>query len=501
MKDIGEVKASNKQVQKGPSKETIWERVESSKNEIKGRKRIMAHVETEELWKMRRCLVGRMLSVCSTRSIELRLQAWGLREIKVHRLGGKTFLISIDDEDLFLMLEDLQWRDKEQLRDDSDPESSSDPTEKMAPTSSDGEGSERRSVEKDGSFIESSFGNEYGEMPDIDKEAERGLRQMDLMGNGSKGTPPVDMDHQDFMNVDIDISNEYWEMEKEMTKQTLEKSWVGADDMGQGVLKVNLKEDGLSSDILTNRAIDDLDCMGFGQKPIDKSGFGKSVWAKKLDNKVNAHISGNEKTDPSHLSNCEIFSEEESGRSFFPELVIKKKKAKKYGSLLDLQDKALSTTDRRKRDQALKKFKSRGNDLDYYELSGRSLSDSDLAAKWVSATKEAKKTLKLEKKLGVQVVGDEQDVVKELISLENKGLGAAAKVLALHRLLRSQKVEMALIQETKKSSMNESDIQKLWYILLKGIWLKTNVRAAVIFVYAPNTILTQLGIEANEAGA
>ncbi|KAK8633453.1 hypothetical protein V6N13_014299 [Hibiscus sabdariffa] len=109
MKDKGEVRTSNKQVQKGPSKETIWERDESIKNEIKGRKRIMAHVETEELWKMRRCLVGRMLSVCSTRSIELRLQAWGLGEIKVHRLGGKTFLISIDDEDLFFMLEDLQW--------------------------------------------------------------------------------------------------------------------------------------------------------------------------------------------------------------------------------------------------------------------------------------------------------------------------------------------------------------------------------------------------------
>ncbi|KAK8557906.1 hypothetical protein V6N12_010129 [Hibiscus sabdariffa] len=278
-------------------------------------------------------------------------------------------------------------RDKEQLRDDSDTESSSDPTEKMAPTSSNSEGPEMRSVEKDVSFIEPSFGNEYGEMPDIDKEARRQLGEMDLMGNGSKGTPQADMFHQDFMNVGIDIPDEDREMEKEMKKQTLEKSWVGAVDMGQGVLKVNLKEDGLSSDILTNRAIDDLDCMGFGQKPMDKSGIGKSVWAKKIDNKVNAHISGNEKTDPAHLN---------------------------------LQDKALSTMDQRKRDRALKKFKSRGNDLDYSNLSGRSLSDSDLAARWVAATKEAKKTLKLGKKFGVQVVRDEQDVVKELTSLEIK---------------------------------------------------------------------------------
>ncbi|KAK8549854.1 hypothetical protein V6N13_055419 [Hibiscus sabdariffa] len=54
--------------------------------------------------------------------------------------------------------------DKEKQRVDNDLESTSDPSEKMAPTvSPDGEGSERRSVEKDGSFNETCFGNDYGE--------------------------------------------------------------------------------------------------------------------------------------------------------------------------------------------------------------------------------------------------------------------------------------------------------------------------------------------------
>ncbi|KAK8594208.1 hypothetical protein V6N13_126017 [Hibiscus sabdariffa] len=44
--------------------------------------RIYGHVETEDLWKMRRCLVGKMHSVCSIGSIELRLENWGLGEIK-----------------------------------------------------------------------------------------------------------------------------------------------------------------------------------------------------------------------------------------------------------------------------------------------------------------------------------------------------------------------------------------------------------------------------------
>ncbi|KAL4313288.1 hypothetical protein GQ457_01G032420 [Hibiscus cannabinus] len=288
----------------------------------------------------------------------------------------------------------------EKLRDNSDSESFSDPPEKMVPSVvPNDEGSERRSEEKDGSFIEPCFGNDYGEMPGIDNETGSRLGDMDLMGNGSKETPQTDIVHQDFMNVGFDIPEEDREMEKELTKQYMKKCWAGVEDMGQGVSKINLKENGMSSDILTSRAIDDLDYMGFGQKPNEESGIGKSAGLQ---------------------SNCDIVSEEESDKSFFPELVIEKKNKKKYDSLLDLQDKALSTADRRKRDRALKKSKSSRNNLDYSELSGRSLSDSDLAARWVSATKEAKKTLNLGKKLGVQVVGDEQDVVNELISMENK---------------------------------------------------------------------------------
>ncbi|KAL4334984.1 hypothetical protein GQ457_07G001600 [Hibiscus cannabinus] len=222
-KDKGEVRTSNMQSQKGPSNETIWERGESSKNEFKGRKRITGHVETEDLWKMRRCLVGRMATVCSIRSIELRLQSWGLGEIKVQRLGGKTFLISIDDEDLFLMLEDLQWSYlkeifvKEKQRVNSDSESTSDPSEKMAPTvSPNGEGSERRSVDKDGSFIEPCFGNDYGEKLNTDNEAGSRLDEMDLMGDSFKEVS---------MHEGIDIFVEIQEKENESTKQTVD-NWA-----------------------------------------------------------------------------------------------------------------------------------------------------------------------------------------------------------------------------------------------------------------------------------
>ncbi|KAE8726405.1 hypothetical protein F3Y22_tig00006992pilonHSYRG00035 [Hibiscus syriacus] len=41
-----------------------------------------------------------LATVCSVRNIESRLHEWGLGEIKVKRLGGKFFLLIIEDEDL-----------------------------------------------------------------------------------------------------------------------------------------------------------------------------------------------------------------------------------------------------------------------------------------------------------------------------------------------------------------------------------------------------------------
>ncbi|KAK9016373.1 hypothetical protein V6N11_078874 [Hibiscus sabdariffa] len=198
----------------------------------------------------------------------------------------------------------------------------------MAPTvSPDGEGTETRSAEKDGSFNETCFGNDYGEKLNTNNEAGSRLGEMDLMamGDSFKVTPQNEKGYQvsTFYASGIDISIENQEKENESTKQTMDNCWAEMDAMGQDVSMVNLEENELSSNLLTKRAIDDI-------------------------------------------------------RS-------------------------------EKKDRALKKLKLKKNDLDFSELS---LSDSDLAARW-ALTKEAKKSLKLGKKLGIQVVGDEQDVVKE----------------------------------------------------------------------------------------
>ncbi|KAL4333384.1 hypothetical protein GQ457_07G014110 [Hibiscus cannabinus] len=49
----------------------------------KERRKIVGFVDQEDLWKLKRCLVGEMATVCSVKSIVDRLQNWGLGDIKV----------------------------------------------------------------------------------------------------------------------------------------------------------------------------------------------------------------------------------------------------------------------------------------------------------------------------------------------------------------------------------------------------------------------------------
>ncbi|KAL4387841.1 hypothetical protein GQ457_09G016630 [Hibiscus cannabinus] len=52
------------------------------------------------------------------------------------------------------------------------------------------------------------------------------------------------------------------------------------------------------------------------------------------------------------------------------------------------------------------------------ELSGKSLSDSDIKSRVSILVKEAKQVLNLGKKIGITIVGDENEAIKELVSLE-----------------------------------------------------------------------------------
>ncbi|KAL4273577.1 hypothetical protein GQ457_13G001680 [Hibiscus cannabinus] len=196
------------------------------------------------------------------------------------------------------------------------------------------------------------------------------------------------------------------------------KGPVFSDPNGIKVVNVSLGD----SDIATPRAFDDVRDMGLFpnlKETVVNSVKGKSSWVEEVDKRMNVHSSIGD-LDQRELENDRDQSEEESSGDFFPELSPKKrpKSVKRYGSLMDFQDKALTVWERKKRDKALKKNKLNKKDLMVSELSGRSLSYSDFAARWDAATREARKALKLGKRLGMKIVGDEQEVVKELARLE-----------------------------------------------------------------------------------
>ncbi|KAK9034612.1 hypothetical protein V6N11_050769 [Hibiscus sabdariffa] len=132
----------------------------------------------------------------------------------------------------------------------------------------------------------------------------------------------------------------------------------------------------------------------------------KDPWAKAIDENFNegfSNVFGDNVSRPL----LENHSDGESGRAFFSEMEpirLNKRgiKGKRYSSL-DLQDKKIIATERKKRDKAMRRQILDKKNLDWLELSGRSLLDSDLLARWDIQIKEARKSLKLGKKMQIFV--------------------------------------------------------------------------------------------------
>ncbi|KAK8714564.1 hypothetical protein V6N13_149754 [Hibiscus sabdariffa] len=92
---------------KGPCVEGTESRIKEVVNQ-KIRK-VLGHIEEEDLRKLKRCLVGESSTGVSISIIQNKLIKRGLGDIKVQRLGGKLYLHSFEDDDLFLMLKELNW--------------------------------------------------------------------------------------------------------------------------------------------------------------------------------------------------------------------------------------------------------------------------------------------------------------------------------------------------------------------------------------------------------
>ncbi|KAK8684828.1 hypothetical protein V6N13_040844 [Hibiscus sabdariffa] len=72
-------------------------------------RRIQGHVEEESLWKLSRCLIGTMATDCNTEEVKRRLHNWGLGDLVIKSMGGRRFLIDLNDDELLRLMEEQQW--------------------------------------------------------------------------------------------------------------------------------------------------------------------------------------------------------------------------------------------------------------------------------------------------------------------------------------------------------------------------------------------------------
>ncbi|KAE8669013.1 hypothetical protein F3Y22_tig00112261pilonHSYRG00067 [Hibiscus syriacus] len=70
---------------------------------------IQGDVDEEVVRKLQKCLVGMMASFCSLSQVVDSLQAGGLGEIKTKFLGGRDYLLQIDDEESYRILKEQNW--------------------------------------------------------------------------------------------------------------------------------------------------------------------------------------------------------------------------------------------------------------------------------------------------------------------------------------------------------------------------------------------------------
>ncbi|KAK8523411.1 hypothetical protein V6N12_047931 [Hibiscus sabdariffa] len=190
-----------------------------------------------------------------------------------------------------------------------------------------------------------------------------------------------------------------------------------------------------------SRAVLDASCMGFKQAELIGSvnnildsdledglmpetlipGDESLSWEERVD-RLNGSNPGNS-SEARDITGVETEMERGSMMEF-PEfqVSIKQKGRKRYGSLFDLHDQVLSKAEKKKKDRALRRKKKVESNLAASELDGRSLTDSDLQTRKYILTLESRKALELGKDLGIQSQGDEEEVIRDLVRLEEEEL-------------------------------------------------------------------------------
>ncbi|KAK8682043.1 hypothetical protein V6N13_054440 [Hibiscus sabdariffa] len=519
----------------------------TTENNEKRRRRIYGLVESESLWKLKNCLVGETANVCSVESIRARLIEWGMGDVKVRRLGGKSFILTIEDMELYRMLEDLHWSYLKEVFNSVRPWTESESNSHRAtwieitgvPLHCWNGTTFKRLAQLWGDF--EAFGENLNCSVDCEKmkvlivtNQEQSIREVVEMevGNSIYVVRIVEMGFTDTSSKKVIIDKERNPQKQrkfsmsEDSSSSESRSPVNGDLKRSQEIEASLKtcnlgihpnhekedvamgnvssredrgEVGASHEMLVDD-INKLNEMTGGQNVVNLKNS-EINWAKNLFKNIRAQAEEGEVRvnevglenlvgkDPSALVRGETVIEEtslfpnpgktpeigndpneaiegqnaladrnqeekrEAGlpikiasekahqseqgedkpysssdreenwskaeRVFFPEIILEKSTKKRYGSLKQIQDKSISEMERKRRDRAIRREKYFGKGEEEPEVSGRSLSESDLINHKKTLLKRAKRTLALGKRLGVDIERNEEGVLNEIVRLES----------------------------------------------------------------------------------
>ncbi|KAL4363278.1 hypothetical protein GQ457_04G006140 [Hibiscus cannabinus] len=438
------------------SKKQTTDSLEESESKEKRALRIEGFIQEEDILKLNMCAIGTMATACSTNSVTERLHGWGLGELIIKSMGGRRFLIEFKDKTLFEYFKEEKWSYLFEVFAELEPWTESfHLPERITWIQVEGlplhcwnQTTFKRIVESWGSLL--TLGENGNQCLDCEKvtllistkqrnnldvvmELEAGrdifLVRIKELGFNIHGMPKANVDNKNDKvppaDMEVVESSSASSSEKEV-RQTQ----VSGDNQKSPLndASFNAVSLGLSKPDTDHVPRQDPEPKSSGRERCYPNGLyetrfalhnneflGQQLpndnWAERVDS-LNSH-------KPNDDCPISFNPKEDTGKS--------SNKGKRYGSLANLQDKVISSLERKRRDRGWRKTKKGGVDINSSELEGRSLSDSDLRTRRDFQIKEARKTLEVGNELGIKFLGPAQDVINAICSLEEADFIARQK--------------------------------------------------------------------------
>ncbi|KAL4323623.1 hypothetical protein GQ457_11G028100 [Hibiscus cannabinus] len=148
------------------------------------------------------------------------------------------------------------------------------------------------------------------------------------------------------------------------------------------------------------------------------------------------------------------------------EIVLSKGLSRKVRSVNDLVIDTLSAEQRNRLLKAQgkgKRGRTRKDGGRGVSFVNESLTDSDFVARQTTLLKEAEATVQLGQLVGVETLGREEELIKDITRIiSTGGLGVAAKKRGVREFIRKQRCDMLFLLESKLGSVSERLVGRFW---------------------------------------